>query len=69
MKTTIIEDVVAFMHCEHCIVGDARVNLNMRTNRATPDHACRGCGGALCRICAVDVTACRCEPVDDEEKG
>lgn len=69
MQVTTIDDVVAYMQCEHCIIGDAKMNLNLKTNRSTPDHLCRGCGGALCRICAVDVTACRCEPVDDEEKG
>lgn len=69
MTTTTISDVVAYMQCEHCIIGDARMNLNLTTNRATYDHACAGCGGALCRICAVDGTACRCEPVTDEEEG
>lgn len=69
MTTTTIEVETAWMHCEHCLVGEARLLLNLKTNRATYDHVCRGCGGALCRICAVEVTACRCEPVDDEEEG
>lgn len=67
MKAT-CDFVTAYQHCEHCIVGDAPLFLDVQRKVAAPDHLCHGCGGALCRSCAESGSACRCEPIYDEEE-